>query len=199
MDWHSDGPSKSWLGRLEHPVECFLRDSPFPHLLLAGVLESDLESKCIDTLDAASWSTNSGGFFRFDSPSTIDPTSEVNELIGEDFWNTLRLTYENLFGCSLSMPVLDLHRYVKDCALGPHTDAVCREIRMVLNLNDYWEEANGGVWVLASDSALRSNRVFLPPFSNSGFAFPTGTNSFHALSTFRSGSNYCLVARFSKL
>src|ERR1043165_3078842 len=129
MDWHSDGPSKSWLGRLEHPVECFLRDSPFPHLLLAGVLESDLESKCIDTLDAASWSTNSGGFFRFVSPSTIDPKTEVNELMCKDFCNTLGLTYETLFGCSLSMLLFYLLWYVKDSALVPHRGGVCREFR----------------------------------------------------------------------
>jgi hypothetical protein len=181
-------------------MDHLLRTSPFSHLIIAALLRPETESNCIELLDAAEWSRTSGDYFKFDIPSSTDIVPEINQIVGGDgFWNAQRRIFEQMFDCDLSTPILlDIHRYVEGCGLGPHTDAPCNEVRCVLNINRHWEAKDGAVWVIASDSRLISNRSFLPSMSNTGFAFPTGLNSFHALATCLGGVKYSLVARFSR-
>jgi Rps23 Pro-64 3,4-dihydroxylase Tpa1-like proline 4-hydroxylase len=109
------------------------------------------------------------------------------------------VTFEETFRCSLgSNYQLEVQRYGAGDGIGAHTDLGTPEIRMVLNLNRGWTPNDGGIWVLASDSALKKQTYYLPSLSNTGFAFATHDSSFHSLSVYRGSEAFVLVLRIPR-
>jgi len=104
---------------------------------------------------------------------------------------------EKSLRCELEVPqCIEIHRYESRCGIGPHTDALCQEVRLVMSLNTHWNPDQGGIWILACDSDLKTRRILLPSMNNTAFAFSTGATSFHALSTCREGIIYSIITRF---
>jgi Rps23 Pro-64 3,4-dihydroxylase Tpa1-like proline 4-hydroxylase len=95
---------------------------------------------------------------------------------------------------------LGAHLYDEHSVIGFHTDySVTRDVRFVLNLNESWILSDGGEWALSKQPDL-AEAVFLPPLSNTGYAFATNTHTFHALLTRHSNSlSYAIVASYPLL
>jgi hypothetical protein len=179
-------------------MECRDRQFPFPHLLIAPVLPDEIEDKCISMLESLEWERRSSEFYRFSVPRDRSEYDRLLQLLsGSGFLAEARITFERGFGSNLDDRIyLEVHRYEQGCGIGPHTDALTLEIRCIVNLNRSWRVESGGIWIIAADSALQLQRSYLPSTSNTGFAFPTSSTSYHALTTCRAGLSYGLTVRF---
>lgn len=171
---------------------------PFGHVLLAPVLREHAIDRLLGELEGAEWQRRADTFYRFDVPSSPAPMQVEGFL--EQSSSDLKLLLEASLGCALAAePQFEIHRYRKNDGIGPHTDARCPEVRVVININSGWSSSQGGVWVLATESTMTSGRHLLPAICNTAFAFATSSRTFHALSVRRSGVSYGITIRFARL
>ena len=180
-------------------MECVeFRGLPFPHRVSASTIRGATEHALLTKLDGMAWERRDCTFYRLDVPARTPDKSAVRDiLVGAAEISERRTALQETFKCYLSSNFrFELHRYTQGCGIGPHTDAQPSELRQVINLNRGWNQADGGVWILSSDSALQAHRTFLPSLSNTGFAFPTSRHSFHALCTYFGPPIYCITLRY---
>jgi hypothetical protein len=177
-----------------------LRETPYSHFLFSSILSNRVEKRILDALESVKWETQSSSFFRFSIPRDRCVKKEISGLVLRDrsFKDGLRefekkLNFELRSFCSM-----ELHRYAVGDGIGPHTDCAVREVRCIINLNRCWKTSNGGVWLIASDSSLKENTVYIPAVSNTGFIFSTSRNSYHALAIVTGSETYGLTFRFSR-
>lgn len=170
-----------------------VRSDPFLHVLIAPVFKTAVASELLSLLEDVVWKYREESFYR-----VMVPTHCINKRI-------LRMIESQRFQCLLEKVLhckletsarIEIHRYGPGCGIGPHTDAQCREVRLVISLNTRWNPDRGGVWILARDSNLKTCRRLLPSINNTAFAFETGETSFHALSTYKDGAIYSIIVRF---
>jgi len=174
------------------------RSRPFEHLLIAPVLNAPLEAGLISELQDAEWESRGDTFYRFDVPR-LDLTKARIRAMLDTVCSDIKPTLEIALTSRLAPAAhLEIHRYRTGDGIGPHTDAATAEVRCVININTGWSLADGGVWTLAADSALKVGTSQLPSTSNSAFAFSTGSTSFHALSLRYAGIGYGLTIRFPR-
>jgi hypothetical protein len=179
-------------GNVEHSI----RSDPFPHVLMTSVLKTAVAQNCLSLLANVLWDNREGSFYRFMVPARDCVNEHIFRLIEPHRFQTL---LEKSLRCELEVPQrIEIHRYELSCGIGPHTDALCQEVRLVMSLNAHWNPDQGGIWILACESDLKTPRIFLPPMNNTAFAFSTGTTSFHALSTCGEGMIYSIIARFPR-
>lgn len=178
-------------------MEVLAVQSPFLHLLVAPVLSAAEHAQVLSRLEELEWSDWSSDFFRIRVSTNSDQLANFTALpalkatIGK-----LRPILERHLGKSLGGEAsLALQRYEENTTIGFHTDAAVSEIRFVLNLNRSWDPSHGGVWVLSKEPTL-TNALFLPPLSNTGFAFTPDLNTFHALSRRSSDVSYGVVMSY---
>ena len=179
-------------------METKKNSSPFPHILAASVFCEDDQLNLIAMLDACRWSSRTGDFFRFD---TLERDTEEAELCSfvRSKGSELGLieVLQDAFALDLAVPEqIEFHRYTISCGIGAHTDAETREVRLIINLNKTWDVKHGGIWIVSSDSRLCTGRKYIPPISNTGFAFPTSKTSFHAVSVRRTATAYAVTLKY---
>lgn len=174
------------------------RALPFAHHLVGPAFENSVANVLLDLFDAIDWTRRGCSFYRLDIPARDGDKDAIRETLeGSAQVVERRRLFEEKYGLCLSQTCgLEIHRYSEGCGIGPHTDAEPPEFRQVVNLNRGWSLDRGGVWILASDSKLREGRSYLPALNNTGFAFPTSSRSFHALSTYRGTPIYCVTLRY---
>ncbi len=172
-------------------------ERPFPHVLAAEVLSAGTEAEVLSRLEEFEWKNWSGEFFRFQVSAVSDQLASLLALPAlTNMVCQMKPALERHLKTSLSSDVsCDVHRYDKDSSISFHTDESVRDVRFVLNLNRGWTLSDGGVWALSSEPELASS-IFLPPLSNTGFAFAAGRNTFHALSRRSGVPSYGVVTRY---
>lgn len=177
------------------------RVTPFKHILTAALLSTDLEKACLLLLRTCIWHRVTNEFYRVDVPADRRVNEQLLRLIVADLnMDAFSEKLETFFGSALGMPsALEVHRYGVGCGIGAHTDYVSAEVRCFITLNEDWTPDDGAVWILSSDSALGQDRTYVPSLSNTGFIFSSGRNTFHALSTVKSGVSYGITVRFPTL
>jgi hypothetical protein len=173
-----------------------VRSDPFPHVLIAPVFKTAVAGEFLSLLEDVLWEYREESFYRFMVPAR----NCINELILHEIKpQRFQCLLEKALHCKLeTLGRIGIHRYGPSCGIGPHTDAPCREVRLVISLNTRWNPDQGGVWILARDSNLNTCRTLLPSMNNTAFAFATGATSFHALSTCEEGTFYNIVVRFAR-
>lgn len=181
-------------------MELLAQPLPFPHLLAAGVLSAEGEAATLSMLTSLRWKDHTEPYYRlgiaadgeqldraFETPALKAMVSDVSQA----------LTKSMDLPLSAAAVELTAHMYDENTIIGFHTDAgACRKVRFVLNLNAGWSLADGGVWVLSNKLDL-SEAAFLPPLSNTGFAFEANFQTFHALTRRSTRWSYALVASFN--
>jgi hypothetical protein len=178
-----------------------VRESPYRHTVFAEAFAPTLANELISWLDGLAWTPRSGGFFRFDAPREESWRASLLDVVRGAVLTGGRLAeLEEVFQCRLrKAPILELQRYTRGAGIGVHTDFGVEEVRCVVNLNRGWHLREGGVWVLACDSALSRDVEYLPSLSNTGFAFSTGRQSFHAFSRYAGSTAYGVVVRLPRV
>lgn len=176
------------------------RHAPFLHAIFANALRLAAADEFLKLLEQSNWEERTGPFYKFAVPTDEALRVDVERRIKCELpFDRLRARFEQIFDCRLREGFrVELHRYGEGDGIGPHTDFGTPEIRMVLHVNRNWCKENGGVWVLAGDSALQDLPSYLPSLSNTGFAFSTGMCSFHALSRCSSCVLYGIVVRMPR-
>lgn len=171
---------------------------PFPHQVRVSTVSGATEHALLTKFDSMTWERRECTFYRLDVAALALENSAVRDILaGDSEIGQQCAPLQETFRCRLSSNFrFELHRYSQGCGIGPHTDARPSEVRQVINLNRGWKQADGGVWILSSDSALRVHRAFLPSISNTGFAFLTSRHSFHALCVYSGPPIYCITLRY---
>jgi hypothetical protein len=174
------------------------RSLPFPHILAASVFSEADHLGLIARLDACRWHPETGDFFTFDTlENYVEEVSLLSFLLGKSEEHNLLAVLQDVFNIPLFSPrEVEFHRYRAKSGIGAHADTPARQVRFVINLNRHWHVTDGGIWIVASDSQLKSGRQFIPPISNTGFAFPTSTSSYHAMSVRNSETSYGVTIKY---
>ena len=175
--------------------------APYRHLVFASLVSDVVEQDLLKTLENAAWVSRAASFYRFDVIEDSNIRLALLRMIVDDAGlRNRRPEFEDIFECRLSNDFkLESHRYGNGAGIGAHTDALTPEVRCVLSLNRGWNASKGGIWVLASDSALQVNPTYLPSLSNTGFIFATAANSFHALSVCNDAAFFGLTIRIPRV
>ena len=174
---------------------------PFLHLAFAALIPDRTEVELLDRLEAATWVKRAASFYRFSVPQDDGLRSSLlDAILDQSDLRDRRRELEHIFECRLGDDFrLEVHRYEKGDGIGAHTDFLSPEVRCVLSLNREWDSRHGGVWVLASGSALQDSPVYIPSLSGTGFIFGTAINSFHALSVYSGNELFGLTIRIPRL
>lgn len=178
-------------------MELLAKGSPFPHVLAAGLLSTADEAQLLSKLEDLEWKDWSAEFFRIRVSANTDQFASLQALPAlKALVNKMRPALERMLNKNLSSNVsLAFQMYEENSAIGFHTDEAVSDVRFVLNLNRSWTLPDGGVWTLSDEPTLGA-AIFLPPLSNTGFAFATNPNTFHALGRRASRVSYAVVARY---
>lgn len=170
---------------------------PFPHVIAAGVLSGNAEASALSILRTLQWQERTSGFYRVNVAASAEQLANLSGLPAlaamiQEMKPLLETRLQIDLGNDATM-VAQL--YDGNSIIGFHTDHADRGVRLVLNLNENWQISDGGVWVLANRLAA-DQALFLPPLSNTAFAFQTSARSFHALSRRSAGSAYALIVHY---
>jgi hypothetical protein len=181
-------------------MELLAVEQPFLHVLAAMVLSAADEAQILLKLEQLQWTDSSGEFFRFRVAANADQLTGLAALPAlKAATNNLRPALEQLLEKALSSDVsVAVQMYEENSAIGFHTDEGAGDVRFVLNFNRGWALSDGGVWVLSNEPTL-GNALFLPPLSNTGFAFAADPTSFHALGRRSGNMSYAVVASYPAL
>jgi hypothetical protein len=181
-------------------MEVLAVESPFLHVLTAQVLSAAEEAQVLSTLEGLEWKAWSSEFFRLrvsansNQLDSLKALPALQALIGK-IHRALELHFRKSLSCEASFAV---QMYDENATIGFHTDETAPDVRFILNLNRNWTLSDGGVWVLSNEPTL-DGALFIPPLSNTGFAFAPDPNSFHALSRRCSSISYGVVMSFPVL
>jgi hypothetical protein len=181
-------------------VEWIARSEPFPHGVAASIFADGTEQHVLEILESVPWEDRRSEFYRFKVPSDDLFNREHLDCLIKDAVPLEQMLefFERTFECRLLSNVrLEIHRYDHGAGIGPHTDFGSNEVRCVISVNSGWRMENGGVWILAGDSTLRSRPSYLPSLNNTAFAFSVRKDSYHALSTCFD-TTYGLTFRFAR-
>jgi hypothetical protein len=179
-------------------MELHVQPLPFPHLLAAGVLGAPGEATALSMLTSLRWRDHAEAYYRLGIAADEEQSERAFEAAAiRQMVSDVRQAVHGAMRLDLSAQArLAVHRYDENAIIGFHTDlARRREVRFVLNLNAGWRPSDGGVWVLSKAPDL-GRAVFLPPLTNTGFAFEVSAESFHALTRRSAGLSYAVVASF---
>jgi hypothetical protein len=177
------------------------RSSPFRHIIFASLLSEQTADRLLSTLEKISWERKTSSFYRFSVPTRQAVRTELLAYISADTrLIEHRSQFEELFACRLGSNLsIEIHKYCDGDGIGAHTDFGTPEVRFVLNLNRGWKVEDGRVWIIAADSTLRNHPVYLPSLNNTGFAFSSGVDSYHALSRSNGGVTFGVTLRIPRL
>jgi hypothetical protein len=170
---------------------------PFPHVIAAGVLSSKAEASALSILRTLQWQERTNGFYRVNVAASAEQLANLSELPAlaamiQEMKPLLEAQLQINLGNDATM-VAQL--YDGNSIIGFHTDHAEGGVRLVLNLNENWQISDGGIWVLANRAAA-DQALFLPPLSNTAFAFQTSARSFHALTRRSVGNSYALIVHY---
>jgi Rps23 Pro-64 3,4-dihydroxylase Tpa1-like proline 4-hydroxylase len=98
----------------------------------------------------------------------------------------------------LALVDVSAHKLTLGQTIRIHNDAIEGEEthRVLIQLNDRWSIANGGLLMLFGSRAPEDLRSVIEPTHGSGFAFEISDRSFHAVSTINAGERFTLVFTF---
>lgn len=170
---------------------------PFPHAIAAGVLSSKAEASALSILRTLQWQERIDGFYRVNIAACAERLASLSELPAlVAMIQEMKPLLEALFLINLeNNATMVAQLYDGNSIIGFHTDHADRGVRLVLNLNENWQISDGGVWILANSSTA-DQALFLPPLSNTAFAFATSSGSFHALTRRSAGHSYALIVHY---
>ena len=178
-------------------MEFLAVEQPFLHILVADVLSSTAEANALSVLRKLEWKEHASGFFRINVAAHAEQLANLSDLpalatMMQDMKAALEVQLQENLGSDATMVA---QMYDVDSVIGFHTDSADRSVRLVLNLNEGWQASHGGAWVLANPPTA-DHALFLPPLSNTAFAFPTSSCSFHALTRRSTGRSYALIVKY---
>lgn len=181
-----------------------LRPLPFAHAIQEQSL-SDVDSQAIlDWFEtSAPWKLKVAGFYQqYEFSFHGLPLPErLKSIFSEVAVCALRKSIERLFAVSLSAKVdICAHKLISNQVIKIHNDFIQGQEthRVLIQLNRGWTEENGGILMIFAKNTTESLHSAFLPLHNTSFAFEISPESFHAVSTIKSGERFTLVFSFYK-
>jgi hypothetical protein len=178
---------------------------PFPHLRIAEILRHEDANRVLRWLrEEAPWKLIVADFYEQHEFSLLDssPPPETERLVERDFIETISSELEHFFevGAELDLVNVTAHKLTPGQTIRIHNDFLGAEEthRLLIQLNTGWEVSQGGLLMLFGSDAPESLQSVLLPAHGSGFAFEISANSFHAVSSIKTGERYTLVYTFRR-
>jgi 2OG-Fe(II) oxygenase superfamily len=179
---------------------------PFPHLRIAEILQREEADFVLRWLrKEAPWRLIIAEFYEQYEFSLLnsDLPSETAYLAESTFIERIGVALERSFEIDGRLELVEIaaHKLVPGQTIRIHNDFLGAEEthRLLIQLNSGWEAAQGGLLMLFRSEAPESLHSVLLPSHGSGFAFEISANSFHAVSSIRTGERYTLVYTFRRL
>jgi Rps23 Pro-64 3,4-dihydroxylase Tpa1-like proline 4-hydroxylase len=176
---------------------------PFPHFSTNKALNDELAKDLLAWLkDCDLWSYTQTSFYTQYEFSLLDMELPINlkSLHDPIFIKRMSKTLSAFFTQDdLKLVGITAHKLLDGYKMGVHNDFIGREEthRLVIQLNDGWDENNGGYLMLFNSKNPNDVSSVIMPIHNSGLAFEISKSSYHAVSTVRNFERYTLVYTFN--
>lgn len=164
--------------------------APFPHLRINEILNrGDADRILLWLKVAAPWKLVVADFYEQLEFSLLDSAlpPELKYLISNDSIEAIAAQLERAFGVGSQLQLVEAsaHKLTRGQTIRIHNDYLegQESHRLLIQLNEGWEEHQGGLLMLFGSDAPESLRNILLPIHGSGFAFEISPRSFHAVSS----------------
>jgi hypothetical protein len=187
---------------IEVVAQADMRGEPFSHTLATAVLPPELCAAALDWMERdAPWKLCIASFYeqwelhlesytlpRELKPLCARPTVDylVKTMIGP------------LKPGRITLTEITAHKLLARQTIRVHNDFLDGQetYRLLVQLNRGWQDEQGGMLMLFSSVSPDDVRRIIRPLHGSAFAFRITPQSFHAVSTIRSGERFTLVYSF---
>lgn len=181
-----------------------VEQSPFPHFCANSILNPKKVGEVFSWFqDTRIWHLVETDFYEqyeFSLLHTQLPEN-IKCLISEDTLNYIEQKYIREFKIH-SMQLVDIvaHKLVNEQRIGIHNDFINGEEthRLVLHINPYWKEENGGLLLLFKSSNPADMEKIVRPINNTAFGFEISRQSHHAVSKIYNFTRYTIVYTFKQ-
>ena len=181
-----------------------LRGDPFPHTTATGLLPGELSSRALEWLEvSAPWKLRIASFYEqwemHLSPGTL-PDGLADLITPTTIGHLSDVMLTPLTSEGLALIEATAHKLVSGQTIRIHNDFLEGEEthRLLIQLNRGWSDDRGGLLMLFSSRSPDDVRRIIRPLHRSAVAFPITPQSFHAVSTIRTGERFTLVYSFRK-
>jgi Rps23 Pro-64 3,4-dihydroxylase Tpa1-like proline 4-hydroxylase len=180
-----------------------LSAAPFLHLYVKEILKRDDADRILLWLkSSAPWKLVETDFYEQHEFSLLDSAlpSELQYLTSDTSIKALGAELERTFEVSGQLQLVEVsaHKLTRGQTIRIHNDHLEQQEshRLLIQLNEGWQENQGGLLMLFRSETPESLHNILLPIHGSGFAFEISPRSFHAVSSINSGERYTLVYTF---
>jgi len=176
---------------------------PFPHFSANQVFEDELASNLLSWLKSCGyWYFTETSFYMQYEFSLLDISlpKPLHSLVNEDFTDKIGQIIQETFAVeNLDLVGITAHKLINGYRMGVHNDLIGKEEthRLVIQLNDGWNEHNGGYLMLFNSNDPNDVARLVMPIHNSGIGFEISSKSYHAVSTIYDFERYTLVYTFN--
>lgn len=181
----------------------FADHKPFPHFSWDALIRPVDADAFLDWLErSAPWRLRVENFYEQHEFSLLDtpPPTDLIGLVATETLALIAVELARLFELGRRLVLVDVsaHRLTAGQTIRVHNDYLGQEEthRLLIQFNRGWTVDNGGLLMLFGSDNAEDVRDALLPVHGSGFAFAISPESFHAVSTIRSGERYTLVYTF---
>ena len=182
-----------------------VEQSPFPHFTSNSVLSAEKISEVFNWFkDTRIWNLVETDFYEQYEFSLLhtDLPENMKCLISEQSLFYIEQKYIKEFKVN-SLKLVDVvaHKLVNDQRIGIHNDFINGEEthRMVLHINPYWQEDNGGLLLLFKSNKAEDMVKIIKPIDNTAFGFEISRQSHHAVSKIYDFTRYTIVYTFKQI
>ena len=179
-----------------------VRQTPFAHTTHPSPLRESLCETALSWMEtAAPWRLRIASFYE-QWELHVDPDAlpdELRPLLAEGTVDRLTsVMFQPLGARGLRLTEVTAHKLLPGQTIRVHNDYVPRgeTHRLLLQLNRGWSDEQGGLLMLFGSASPEDLRRVLRPTHRSVMAFGINPQSFHAVSTVRTGERYTLVFSF---
>jgi Rps23 Pro-64 3,4-dihydroxylase Tpa1-like proline 4-hydroxylase len=191
-------------GSIEIDLHDLVRSAePFPHVAIPAILPPATADRVLTWLRTdAPWRLRIADFYEQYEFSLLseDDSALARELADDPTVQAMRDLVRDQFETRGDLALVDIaaHKLTLGQTIRIHNDSINGEEthRILIQLNDGWSVAHGGLLMLFGSRAPEDVRSVIEPTHGSGFAFEISDKSFHAVSTIRAGERFTLVYTF---
>jgi len=179
-----------------------LEDTPFPHFCVDSALSPEKIREVFDWFqDTEIWNLVETDFYEQYEFSLLhkDLPDNIKCLISKETLNYIKKRYVQEFKVSqLELVDIVAHKLVNEQRIGIHNDYINGEEthRLVLHINPYWQEENGGLLILFKSSKPEDMIKIVKPVDNTVFGFEISRQSHHAVSKIFDYTRFTIVYTF---
>jgi Rps23 Pro-64 3,4-dihydroxylase Tpa1-like proline 4-hydroxylase len=181
-----------------------VEQSPFPHFSANSVLSAAKITEVFDWFqDTRIWNLVETDFYEQYEFSLLhtDLPDNIKCLISEETLRYIEQKYIQEFKVT-ALQLVDVvaHKLVNEQRIGIHNDFINGDEthRLVLHINPYWKEENGGLLLLFKSSKPEDMDKIVKPVDNTAFGFEISRKSHHAVSKIYDYTRYTIVYTFKK-